>query len=101
MIIFLTLCVIVSAVQAVISPHFFSADKRSYIIVKDTNVKQDVLLRVSWILSVSLKNNEKSNWRPEVQLNHVFVLVGGGGAGRYFKVSSESEAVLGDSKWFE
>lgn len=35
------------------------------------------------------------------QLNNIFVLGAGGGAGRYFKVRTESEAVLGDSEWFE
>lgn len=57
--------------------------------------------RVSKILSVSLKNNKKSDWRLDLQLKNVFVLAAGGGAERYFKVSSESEAVLGDSEWFE
>lgn len=37
----------------------------------------------------------------QLQLKNIFVLGAGGGAQRYFKVSTESEAVLGDSKWFQ
>lgn len=32
---------------------------------------------------------------------YIFVLGAGQGTERYFKVSTESEAVLGDSKWFQ
>lgn len=32
---------------------------------------------------------------------YTFVLGAGQGAERYFKVSTESDAVLGDSKWFQ
>lgn len=67
---------------------FLCADKRSSVTVKDPNVEQE--------------NNKKSNWRLDVQPQNVFVLAAeGGGAGRYFKVRCESEAVLGDSERFE
>ena len=63
------------------------------------------------------RKQKRSNWRLQLWLkDKTFVLLaaggrrggggggggrGGGGAERYFKVGTESEAVLGDSKWFE